>query len=123
MTNDFFNHKSLVIFLGFLKMIKLLVILFIIKLYARNNIFKNKFYIFCIGIRLMTICLYHCVKSLQIRSFFCSVYACIRTEYGEILLISLYSVRIRENTDQKNSVFEHFSRIVCVPEFKIFYSH
>ena len=30
------------IFLGFLKMIKLLVILFIIKLYARNNIFKQK---------------------------------------------------------------------------------
>ena len=36
MTNDFFfNH-----FLGFLKLIKLLVILFIIKLHARNNIFK-----------------------------------------------------------------------------------
>ena len=33
MTNDFF--------LSFLKMIKLLVILFIIKLYARKNIFKH----------------------------------------------------------------------------------
>ena len=33
--------KLLVIFLGFLKMIKLVVILFIIKLYARNNIFKK----------------------------------------------------------------------------------
>ena len=32
--------KSFVIFLGFLKMIKLLVIPFMIKLYAQNNIFK-----------------------------------------------------------------------------------
>ena len=51
MTNDFLSHfnnffndffdlwlkKSLAIFLGFLKIIKLLVIHFIIKLYARNN--------------------------------------------------------------------------------------
>ena len=26
----------------------------------------------------------HCVKSVQIRSFFWSVFSCIRTEYGEI---------------------------------------
>ena len=38
--------KSLVIFLGFLKMIKLLLILFIIKLYARNNIFKENLFIY-----------------------------------------------------------------------------
>ena len=34
---------------------------------------------------------YHCMKSVQIRSFFWSVFSRIRTEYGEI----------RENTDQK----------------------
>ena len=52
MTNDFFNHHifvrtfqwtlSLFIFLGFLKMIKVLLIFFIINLYAGNNIFKNE---------------------------------------------------------------------------------
>ena len=36
---------------------------------------------------------YHCVKSLQIRSFFWSVVSHIRTDYGEILRISPYSVR------------------------------
>ena len=25
----------------------------------------------------------HCVKSVQIRNFFCSVFSCIRTEYGQ----------------------------------------
>ena len=43
----------------------------------------------------------HCVKSVQIRSFFWSVFSRIRTEYGEIRSISPYSVRMRENTDQK----------------------
>ena len=43
----------------------------------------------------------HCVKSVQIRSFFWSVFSRIRTEYEEILRISPYSVRMRENTDQK----------------------
>ena len=33
------------------------------------------------------------------------------TEYGEILRIFLYSVRIRENTDQENSEHIHFSCI------------
>ena len=27
---------------------------------------------------------YHCVKSVQIRSFFWSVFSCIRTEYGDL---------------------------------------
>ena len=44
---------------------------------------------------------HHCVKSVQIRRFFWSVFSLIRTEYGEILRISPYSVRMRENTDQK----------------------
>ena len=42
----------------------------------------------------------HCVKSVQIRSFFWSVFSRIRAEYGEILCISPYSVQMRENTDQ-----------------------
>ena len=43
----------------------------------------------------------HCVKSVQIRSFFWSVFSRIRNEYREIRSISLYSVRMPENTDQK----------------------
>ena len=34
----------------------------------------------------------------------------IWTEYGEIRSISHYSVRMRENTDQKNSKYGHFLR-------------
>ena len=45
--------------------------------------------------------IYHCVKSVRIWSFFWSVFSRIRTEYGEIRSISPYSVRMRENTDQK----------------------
>ena len=43
----------------------------------------------------------HCVKYVQIRSFFWSVFSWIRTEYGDIGSTSPYSVRMRENTDQK----------------------
>ena len=39
---------------------------------------------------------------------FWSAFSCIRTEYGEILRISLYSVRMRENADQNNSEYVHF---------------
>ena len=43
--------------------------------------------------------MFHCVKSVQIRSFFWSVFSRIRTDYGEI-------------RTRKNSVFGHFSRSV-----------
>ena len=46
-------------------------------------------------------CVSHCMKSVQIRSFFWSVFSWIRTEYEEILRISQYSARIRKSTDQK----------------------
>ena len=42
--------------------------------------------------------------------FFCSVFSGIWTEYQEIWSISPYSVRIRENTEQKNFAYGHFSR-------------
>ena len=44
---------------------------------------------------------HHCVKNVQIRSFFWTVFSRIRIEYEEIRSISLFSVRIWENTDQK----------------------
>ena len=43
-----------------------------------------------------------CVKSVQIRSFFWSLFSCIRTEYGYLWSKSPYSVRMQENTDQKH---------------------
>ena len=42
--------------------------------------------------------------------FFSSVFSRIRTEYGEILRISSYSVQMQESMDQKNSEYGHFSR-------------
>ena len=53
----------------------------------------------------------HCVKRVQMRSFFWSVFSRVRTEYGEILRISPYSVRMRENTDQKKlRIWTHFTQ-------------
>ena len=53
----------------------------------------------------------HCVKCVQIGSFFWSVFSRIRTEYGEIRSISPYSVRMRENTDQKKlPICTHFTQ-------------
>ena len=52
----------------------------------------------------------HCVKSVQIRIFLWSEFSSIWTEYGDLLRKTPYSVWMRENTDQKNSVFAHFLR-------------
>ena len=41
---------------------------------------------------------------------FWSVFSRIQIEYGEILRISAYSVQMRENRDQNNSKYRHFSR-------------
>ena len=41
---------------------------------------------------------------------FWSVFSRIRTQYREIPLISPFSVRMRENTDQNNSEYGHFLR-------------
>ena len=42
--------------------------------------------------------------------FIWSVISRIRTEYGEILRKSLYSIQMRENTGQKNSKYGLFTR-------------
>ena len=39
--------------------------------------------------------------------FFWSIFSCIWTEFLDLFI--LYSVQVRENTDQKNSVYGHFS--------------
>ena len=53
--------------------------------------------------------LIHYVKSVQIRSFFWSVFSCIRTEYG-LNTDSPCSVECGKIRTRKNSVFWHFSR-------------
>ena len=48
--------------------------------------------------------------------FFWSLFSRIQTECGEIRIISPYSVRMWENTDQKNSEYGDFSRSAIPPE-------
>ena len=55
----------------------------------------------------------HCVKSVQIRSFFWTTFSCIRIKYGEMRSISPYSVRMWENTDQKKlSIWALFTQLI-----------
>ena len=49
---------------------------------------------------------YHYVKSVQIHSFFWSIFSCIRTEYGDFLPIQSECRKVRT---RKNSVLGHFS--------------
>ena len=53
-------------------------------------------------------------KKCLLSEFFWSVFSRIRTEGGEIRSISLYSTEMQENTDQKNSEYEHFLRSVVI---------
>ena len=54
-------------------------------------------------------CINHCVKSVQIRSYFWSVFSCIRTEYIYYVNLHIQS-EYREIRTRNNSVFGHFSR-------------
>ena len=45
----------------------------------------------------------HFVKSVLIQSYSGQAFSSIRTEYGQIRIISPFSVQTRENTDQNNS--------------------
>ena len=55
---------------------------------------KGKRFILFISIR-------DCLKSVQIRSSFSFAFSCTRTEYGDLLRKSQYSVQIQENMDEK----------------------
>ena len=54
---------------------------------------------------------YRLRKKCPYSELFWSAFSRIRTEYGEIPSISPYSFRMRENADQNNSEYGHFSRI------------
>ena len=49
---------------------------------------------------------WHCMKSVQIRSYYWSVFSCIRTEYGDS------RSKYRKIRTRNNSVLGHFSRSV-----------
>ena len=49
----------------------------------------------------------HCVKSVQIRSFFWSIYSCVQSEYRKI-------------RTRKNSAFGHFSRTCQISKMELF---
>ena len=56
----------------------------------------------------------HCVKSVQIPSFFWSVFNRIRTEWRDTLYLSVFSRNAGKYEAKKNSVFGHFSRSVLL---------
>ena len=49
-------------------------------------------------------------KDFPYSELFSSIFFRIRTKYGEIRIISPYSVRMRENAEQNNSRYEYFLR-------------
>ena len=51
--------------------------------------------------------------------FFWSVFSHIWTEYGDILRISPYSIRIRENKDHQNFEYEHILPSVTDPSLDL----
>ena len=54
------------------------------------------------------------LKKCPYSELFWSAFPSIRTGNGDIRSISTYSVRMRENTDQNNSEYGHFSRsLIC----------
>ena len=75
----------------------------------------QNFYLFLVrnfALQYLNLIKHHCVRSVQIRSLFWSVFSRIRTEYGEIRSIFPCSVQMLENADKNNSKYGHFLRSV-----------
>ena len=62
-------------------------------------------------------------KKFPYSELFWSVFFHIWTEYGKIRSISPYLVRMRENADQNNSEYGHFSRSACYRHFTRILTH
>ena len=89
-------------------------------LFLKCFFFRRFFHVFTIGNELTSLSINrlanmegfferHCVKSVQIRIYFWSVFSCIWTEYGEIWSLRIQS-EYRKIWTRNNSVFGHFSR-------------
>ena len=61
----------------------------------------------------------HCVKS-AVFGLSLAAFSRIWTVYGEILFISPYSIRMRENTDQNNAEYRHFLRSVNIKGLEVY---
>ena len=61
-----------------------------------------------------------CAKSVQIPNFSGLPFPAFRLNTEDLLIKSLYSVRMWENTDEKISEFARFSRSECVNLFALF---
>ena len=76
--------------------------------FCRTVSFENPFYL-------------HCVKSVQLRSYFWSVFSCIRREYGDLRSKSPGNLRIqseyRKIQTRNNSVIGHFSRSDAIKQW------
>ena len=70
---------------------------------------SNSYFIAISYIETISLGYYHCVESVQIRSYFWSVFFCIQSKY-------------RKTWTRNNSVFGHFSRSVCVQNNLVFHS-
>ena len=56
----------------------------------------------------------HCVKSVQIQSFLCSVFSCMRTEHGDLRSkISVFSLNTGKYGPEKNSVLGNFHAVLA----------
>ena len=71
---------------------------------CKNNSWMPSYWIFC------TLAISYAAWKCPYSQLFWSAFSHIRTEYGEILRVPTYSVRIPENTDQNNSEYGHFLR-------------
>ena len=115
------HHKNHTRYVGFAKYyLCKFHIVFIFYLYLLITFVTSHVWpcFFCTHVRNNT-CITHCMKSVQIRSFFWSVFYCIWTEYGEILRISPYLVQMLENMDQKKPrIWTLFTRWLFVPEYE-----
>ena len=56
-------------------------------------------------------------KNCPYSEFFCSAFSRIQTEYGDLRSKSPYSVRMRENLDQKYSEYGHFHAVLILLVF------
>ena len=65
----------------------------------------------------------HCVKKCRYLELFWSVLTRIRTEYGQIQSIFLYSAQMPENMDQNNSEYGNFSYSVTCDVSKFTINH
>ena len=77
---------------------------------------QTKFFMVCVAAKL------HCVKSVKIRSFFWSVFSCIRTEYGDLRSKAPYSVRILDKYGPKKTPYLdtfHAVNVIRKRRFKI----